>query len=179
MKGMIFTNFIEMIDEVFSPEITEQLIDKVQPASGAAYTTVGSYDHTEILNLVVGLSELTGEDVPNLVRAFGHYLFAALGKAHPEYIADVASTFELLQRVHEHIHVEVRKLYPDAELPTIGCEVDGNQLTVNYQSERPFAGVAEGLIMGCIEHFGEDIALERTRASTDGCAAQFTLTRAA
>lgn len=179
MKGIIFSNFIEMIDKTFSPEITEKLIDEVKPASGAAYTTVGSYDHQEIIDLVVGLSELTGEEVPTLVRAFGTYLFSSLGKAHPEYVSDAKDTFDLLQRVHEHIHVEVRKLYPDAELPTIACRVNDNTLTLDYRSERPFADVAEGLIAGCIEHFNDPIALERTEDSGDGTSAQFVLKRAA
>jgi len=30
-----------------------------------------------------------------------------------------------------------------------------------YRSSRPFADLAEGLILGCAEHFGERIAIAR------------------
>ncbi len=179
MKGVIFTNFLEMVDDVFSPEVTEQIIEKADVPSGASYTSVGAYDHGEILALVTQLSEITGENVPTLVRAFGKYLFHALGKAHPEYVKDVENTFQLLHRVHNHIHVEVRKLYPDAELPTIACEEDEAGLTVTYHSDRPFADVAEGLIAGCIDHFGEAIDFSKTQSSDDGRSAVFRLEHAA
>lgn len=180
MKGIIFTNFMTMVDEVFSPEVTEEILDKVDLESGAAYTSVGVYDHSEILSLVVALSETTKVPVPDLVRAFGKYLFGALGQAHPEYIEGVSDTFELLQKVHGHIHVEVRKLYPDAELPEIGCTVgEDDTLTVAYASKRPFADVAHGLIAGCIDHFGDPITMTKCTKSDDGCEAVFELKRAA
>lgn len=179
MKGVIFTNFIEMVDEVFSPALTEELLDSVELPSGAAYTTVGSYDHGEILTLVTALSQMTGEEVPKLVQAFGQYLFSSLGEAHPEYIKDVPDTFSLLLQVHQHIHVEVRKLYPDAELPHIQCEARDDGMILHYRSERPFADVAEGLIAGCADHFGETISIERARDSGDGRDVEFVLTKAA
>ena len=179
MKGIIFTNFVEMVDEVFSPELTEELLESVELPSGAAYTTVGSYDHAEIIALVTKLSEMTGEDVPKLVQAFGKYLFSALSDAHPDYVDGVSNTFGLLNQVHHHIHVEVRKLYPDAELPHIECEHQNGSLVVHYRSDRPFADVAEGLIAGCADHFNEIITIERTRDSGDGCDVHFTLTKAA
>lgn len=179
MKGVIFTNFLKMVDEQFSPDITEEIITRADLVSGGAYTTVGAYDHQEILSLVTALSEITSVDSSALVRAFGKYLFGALSTAHPEYIQDINASFDLLEKVQDHIHVEVRKLYPNAELPKIECESTENELTVHYQSERPFAAVAEGLIEGCIEHFEDDIVVERQIFSDDGRHAVFRLTRAA
>ena len=64
--------------------------------------------------------------------------------------------------MERHIHIEVRKLYPDAELPAFEYSrpMEGT-LIMTYQSHRAMADFAEGLILGCIEHFGEPIALER------------------
>ncbi|MEO0398940.1 MAG: heme NO-binding domain-containing protein [Pseudomonadota bacterium] len=179
MKGVIFTNFLKMVDETFSPEVTEEIIERANLPSGGAYTTVGAYDHAEILALVVALSELTSADSSALVRAFGKYLFGALGAAHPEYISDINSSFDLLKEVQDHIHVEVRKLYPDAELPKIECVSRDDDLTVHYQSERPFASVAEGLIEGCIDHFKDNVTVERQDFSDDGRHAVFVLKRVA
>lgn len=48
MKGIVFTGFLEMVDEVFSPEITECIIESSNLKSGGIYTAVGTYDYTEI-----------------------------------------------------------------------------------------------------------------------------------
>ena len=180
VKGEIFTHFLKMVDEVFSPEMTEKIIDKANPPSGGAYTSVGAYDHAEIIALVGALSELSGAEVPALVRAFGEYLFGELSKAHPEYIEKAADAFCLLENLHSHIHVDVRKIYPDAELPSVeSIRHSDDRLTVNYTSERPFASVAEGLICGCIKHFGEAIDLKCVEMSEDGTHAVFELRKAA
>lgn len=48
MKGIIFSEFLAMIDEKFSIDMTERLIDEVTLPSGGDYTTVGTYDVQEI-----------------------------------------------------------------------------------------------------------------------------------
>ncbi|MEM8986133.1 MAG: heme NO-binding domain-containing protein [Pseudomonadota bacterium] len=180
MKGVIFTEFANMIDEKFSPELMEAILDDVDIPSGGAYTTVGDYDHGEILALVSALSRRTETDVPALVRAFGFYLFSKLGQAHPEYIKDVPDAFAFLEKVHDHIHVEVKKLYPNAKVPDVLCErISDGEMVIKYSSDRPFADVAEGLIAGCIEYFGAGAVLRRTAGAEDGTSAEFQLKRAA
>ncbi len=56
MKGIVFSEFIDMVDEKFSMEMSERLIDEVKPPSGGAYTTVGTYDAQEMVDLVLKLS---------------------------------------------------------------------------------------------------------------------------
>jgi hypothetical protein len=64
--------------------------------------------------------------------------------------------------------VEVRKLYPDAELPQFEVRRFGADcLEMIYRSTRPFADLAAGLIAGCVSHFQEEIAVER-HLLTDG-----------
>ena len=46
-----------------------------------------------------------------------------------------------------------------------------------YISTRPFADLAEGLIIGCIEHFGEKIDIQRENLSEDGTSARFTVAK--
>jgi hypothetical protein len=49
---------------------------------------------------------------------------------------------------------------------------------MTYRSPRPFTDFAEGLIMGCIKHFGERINVEREDLPTEnGAAARFMLSR--
>ncbi len=51
MKSIVFSEFLDMVDEKFSIEMSERLVDEVKPPSGGAYTTVGTYDAQEIVDL--------------------------------------------------------------------------------------------------------------------------------
>jgi hypothetical protein len=179
MKGVVFTEFLEMVENKFSPEMADRIIEEADLPSGGVYTAVGTYDHREMIQLVSCLSQETGIPSAELVRAFGLHLFGRFHTIFPKYFEDVSSAFDFLQRVDHYIHVEVRKLYPDAELPSFEC--DRSQpgcLRLTYRSSRPFAALAEGLIRGCVAHYGEavDIAMEDLSDGA-GTAARFLLTK--
>ena len=162
MKGMVFSEFIEMVEDQFSPELADKIIVDSNLESGGAYTAVGTYRHEEMLKLVGRLSEETGIAVDDLVKTFGRHLFGRFQSLYPGFFDDVGGTFEFLQTIDNHVHVEVRKLYPDAELPKFDCEqVDPNTVIMTYQSKRPFGNLAAGLMEGCIDYYQENIAIER------------------
>ena len=72
----------------------------------------------------------------------------------PEILRWVDSSFDFFERMEDYIHVEVRKLYPEAELPSFGCDTsEPGCLRLTYRSTRPFAALAEGLIRGCVDSF--------------------------
>ena len=178
MKGVVFTEFLEMVDQAFSPEITESIVMDSNLASGGAYTTVGTYDHGEIIALVGALSAKTQQAVPDLVKAFGQHLFNTFVKVHPDFFVGSSNAYDFLEKVDSYIHVEVRKLYPDADLPTLTCNrPDPSTLVIDYASERGLADLAHGLIEACVSHFGESVKLERTDLDPPGTAATFRLTR--
>ncbi|MHA6480870.1 heme NO-binding domain-containing protein [Paenibacillus sp. strain BS8-2] len=178
MKGIVFTSFLDMVEETFSLSLADDIIESSKLPSGGSYTSLGTYDHAEIIELISQLSARTGVPVAALVKAFGRYLFAVLVQHYPYFIEEHASTFDFLQRLDSYIHVEVRKLYPDAELPAFSFDASvPGTLVMVYSSTRPFADLAEGLINGCIEHYGEHIALSREDL-TDGTSARFVLTLA-
>ena len=163
MKGIVFSEFNEMVEESFSPEILDRIIMRANLPSGGAYTAVGTYDHVEILSLVGCLSEETGVPAGDLVRAFGRHLAARFSTLYPGFFEGVADTFEFLETIESHVHVEVRKLYPDAELPAFRTErTTERSMDMLYESRRPFADLAEGLIVGCGTHFGDEITISRS-----------------
>lgn len=179
MKGIVFTEFIEMVEDTFSPNIADTMITSVSLASEGAYTSVGTYDHKEMVLLVTQLSQMTGIDVSSLLQKYGEFLFTKFVAGFPAFFEGVDSAFEMMKTIDNHIHVEVRKLYPDAELPVFEyVEPSENQLILKYSSPRGFADFAQGLMQGCIDHFGEKIDIERNDLSGGaGTAVEFTLTR--
>jgi Haem-NO-binding len=56
MKGVVFTEFLEMVEDRFSPEMADRIIEGAELASGGVYTTVGTYDHGEMIQLGVAVS---------------------------------------------------------------------------------------------------------------------------
>jgi hypothetical protein len=179
MKGVVFTEFLEMVEDLFSPEMSDRIIEASDLQSGGVYTAVGTYDHNELLQLVTQLSTVTGIAVPHLLHTFGKHLFGRFVVGYPQFFEGVKSTFAFLEHIEDYIHVEVRKLYPNADLPSFEYATsEPRRLTMIYRSTRPFADLAEGLISGCIEHFGEQIAIQREDLSDgQGTCARFSLTK--
>lgn len=180
MKGIVFREFMQMVEDQFSLETADAIIEASKLASGGSYTSVGTYPHEEMVELVKQLSISVGKPVPDLLRHFGRHLFHRFTIIHPQYVTTHASAFDLLRMLDGHVHVEVRKLYRDAELPSFEHrQLAENQMLFIYRSSRPLADFAEGLIEGCVQHFEEPMRIERVDLpATDGGAhARFTLTR--
>lgn len=160
MKGVIFTEFLEMVEARYSAELVEELIATCDLPSGAAYTSIGTYDYGELVALVTVLSEQTGTPAPELVRAFGRYLLQRFTVGFPVFFADVSDTFGFLDRIEGYVHSEVRKMHPDAELPSFECRrVGDHAYEMLYRSTRGLADLAHGLIEASAEHFREPIML--------------------
>jgi hypothetical protein len=162
MKGIVFSEFNDMVEATFSPAILDTIITRAGLPSGGAYTTVGTYDHQEVLQLVACLSDETGTPTRDLMMAFGSYLAGRFAEIHPDFFAEAGDVFEFLESIEGHVHVEVRKLYPDAELPTFETRrLPSGKMEMIYLSRRPFADLAEGLIAGCGRFYGDPLAIGR------------------
>ena len=158
MKGMVFTEFMDLVEETWGLDMSEDLLDTVQPASGGIYTAVGNYPPEEMVAMVSALSEDINTPVPDLLVAFGERIFGLFTEKYGAFFAECSNSFEFLAGIHDHIHVEVRKLYPDAELPDFSypdAEVD--HMVMDYESTRPLAHFAYGLILSTVKHYGENI----------------------
>jgi hypothetical protein len=140
---------------------------------------VGTYDHQEFARLVKQFGNRASLPPREVLLAFGRHLFGRFVQAYPGFFVGMRSAFDFLPRIDSHIHVEVRKLYPDAELPRFEhAWIDADTLALVYRSERPLGDFAEGLLQACIEHFGESIELARhDLPCSQGAAVSFLLTR--
>ena len=167
MKGIVFTEFLTMVEESFSLDMVDTIIQKSDLPSGGSYTSVGTYSHTEIADLVTNLSKESDIPIPSLLKTFGTYLFHSLARAYPEFVSKTSDPLDFLEQVETYIHVEVRKLYPDAELPTFRCSRpnSSSELHMLYESNRHMEDVCEGLITGSLEHFSADCSITRNKQS--------------
>ena len=118
MKGIIFTEFLELVEQKFGIEMVDTIISQSNLKSKGIYTSVGTYEFTEILQLITHLSHNTSIAVDDLLMVYAEHLFAVLTHAHPDIVNHYNDPMDLLASIENHIHVEVRKIYPEAQLPT-------------------------------------------------------------
>ena len=176
MKGVVFTEFLEMVEKEFGFVILDKLITETPEASNEGYTAVGTYSYEEFVALLINLSKETKISIEDLTKAFGTYLFGYFVKRYAHMLNNINTTFELLDKLESYIHVEVRKLYSDAELPYFETiSMNKKHMVLHYKSKRRMASFAEGLINAAATHFEEDIHVEKEYLHEDGSWVSFIL----
>jgi hypothetical protein len=161
MRGLLFTEFLEFVDARFGGACVDDLLTAVRTPHGGAYTAVERYPASELYAMLAALAERERADPDRLLVEYGHHLFGALHDAHPDYFANISGTADLMAHVEDHIHIEVKKLHPDAKPPRFRMEGADGRWTVRYYSHRPLHAVAHGLMEAAGRHFGEQLTIER------------------
>ncbi|MEZ8063048.1 MULTISPECIES: heme NO-binding domain-containing protein [Vibrio] len=176
MKGIIFTEFLELVEDKFGLELLEEVLDMSEDEG--IYTSVGSYDHKNLVKLIINLSKKTNIDAASLQRVFGQSVFKNLLASIPNKasLKHSNTTFQFIQHVEHYIHVEVKKLYPDAEPPEFSfITTTEAQLIFDYKSARCMSHVCLGLIEGCADYYSESIVIEMTPQNDEQSVVRFNL----
>lgn len=171
MKGTVFVELLKMAEDAFGEDVVDNVLDKADLENNGAYTTVGNYSCAELIKIVEAFSEHSGLSTEVLQRKFGHWMMGHFSENYPEFFKGKTSSFDMLEAVDSEIHVEVRKLYPDAELPRFETERKStSHMEMSYSSPRPLVGFCHGLIEACVDRFDEDMGIERgeTESTNNG-----------
>ncbi|MFD2726342.1 heme NO-binding domain-containing protein [Hyunsoonleella rubra] len=145
MKGIIFTEFLDLVEEKFGLEMVDKIINQSELESEGIYTSVGTYEFSEMLQLISHLSENTDISVDDLLMVYAEHLFAALIKTHPNLVSHYQDPMDLVASIENHIHVEVKKIYPDAQLPTFDLEErTETKMVMVYKSDRALYMLGKG-----------------------------------
>jgi heme-NO-binding protein len=168
MKGVVLSEFVQFAEARWA----------VPPPSGA-YNAVKTYEFEEMLGLVDGAAARAEGGRPEVLRSFGFHLFGRFATLYPIFFFDAESALDLLGGINSYVHDEVQKLYPDAQFPQFDvARESADRLTLVYRSARPLADLAEGLIRGCVAHFGRSVTVEREDLASDGRHTRFVLVAA-
>jgi len=166
MKGIVFTVFIDFAEQRFGEQRVQEAIFNCHLPTGGAYTAVGTYDHGELVSLLLQLADTSAVPPGDLLSDFGVHLFAALAGRYPGLVGHYTDSFSMLESIETVIHAEVLKLYPDAELPEFTYErISPSRLHLTYRSARGLGRLVDGLLRACFAHFGETVELSRTDLS--------------
>lgn len=176
MKGIVFTEFLELVESSFGLEVVDEIIEKSDLKSEGVYTSVGTYEFGEMLQLVTNLSQITNLPVNDLLKIYGLHFFSVIQNSYGYILNIYKDALDMLSSIESHIHVEVRKIYPDAELPRFEVlKRTPNHLEMIYYSSRSMYAFAEGLMEKAFEHYGGKPIIERELLKDDGSEVKFTI----
>ncbi|CUH50748.1 heme NO-binding domain-containing protein [Shimia marina] len=181
MKGVVFVELIHMAESVMGETAVDHILDKIELQSDGAFSAVGNYPCSELLRIVEAFGAELNAPVEALHVQFGHWMFARFVQGYPIFFEGKPDGFAMLESIEDEVHVEVRKLYPEVELPRFTTQRQGpDSLRMVYSSERPLQHFCRGLIEACMAHFNHQATLQMTDHSAEGrCTAEFLIQKAA
>ncbi|TCL08765.1 heme-NO-binding protein [Shimia isoporae] len=168
MKGVVFVELIRMAESVMGEEAVDDILDTIDLETDGAFSTVGNYPCSELLRLVGAFGTHLDAPVDALQVQFGHWMFGRFVENYPAFFANKTDGFDMLDSIENEVHVEVRKLYPEVELPTFATDRPAEgQLRMVYSSERPLQHFCRGMLESCMDHFGHTYTVDMVDKSSD------------
>ena len=84
----------------------------------------------------------------------------------------------MLSSIENHIHIEVLKIYPDAELPTfIVVEKKATSLVMIYKSSRAMHHFGLGLMNKTFDYFDSNATILLEKIKEDGTEVKFIINK--
>jgi len=161
MKGIVFSLLNEMVEDTFGLTAWDQILNDT--GLEGIYVATETYEDAEMFALVGAAEKATGIPAGDLLRQFGEYMLPHFFRSFPMFFEGQKNLKEFLLTVDQVIHVEVRKLYPNAGLPEFEYEdLEDRELVMLYSSPRKLCALAEGLISGSAKHFKQEYSLDHT-----------------
>ena len=178
MKGIVFTEFLDLVEEKFGLEMADAIISQSKLESKGVYTSIGTYSFSELLQLLQNLQTKTGISIDNLLLIYGEHFFSIIETNYKDLLSSYNDPIEMLASIENHIHVEVRKIYTDAELPTfIIKEKTKKTLILIYKSSRSMHHFGLGLMNKTFEHFNSKATIILEKIKRDGTEVKFIITK--
>jgi len=131
-----------------------------------------------MLQLLQNLNANTGISIDDLLLVYAEHFFGVIEKSYPGLLATYKDPIEMLSSIENHIHIEVRKIYPDAELPIFVVEEKTKStLTMVYKSSRAMHHFGLGLMNKTFEHFKSTAKIVLEKINKDGTEVRFFITK--
>lgn len=151
-----------MVERDHGYGVVDTILNKGNFAHGGAFTSVGHYPFSEMATLLNLLSKETSTSVDKHLHDMGNYIFDYFINEHGTFLDNHTNVFDFLESVENHIHIEVNKLYPKAELPHFDTErVSDDYLKMTYLSSRKMSAFAHGIIEMACKYYNNDCEIKK------------------
>lgn len=169
MKGIIFNLVEEFVVAEGGERAWDRLLDLADLDGG--YSSLGDYADEELFALVSAYAETHDLTPADTTRAIGRQALLGLAERYPQFFTPHAHTWEMLLTLNDVIHPEVRKLHTASRPPDfVFTSTDPDDFVMGYSSARHLCFLAEGMIAGAAEHYGERVAVSQSQCMHDGAA---------
>ena len=188
MKGIIFTEFLDLVEERFGLEMVDQIICQSRLESQGAYTSIGAYNFYEFLQLLHNLSKNKNISLINLLSVYATQIFSAMHAIHPEMLVSYNNPIEMIAAMNQHIEIifNIKNASPSGLLKAesfspfplfIVKEKTENLLIINYISHRGMQHFWLGLMHEMFKHFNETATIVLEKIKKDGTEIKFTINK--
>ncbi len=175
MRGYVFRALMGFAEERFGPLAVERMLDQADLSRHGAYTAVGKYPIEELFVLVDALCAVTEASRKEVLVECGRRTIAYVIETQSRNGEASLGLEGLLASLDDLIYDNYMKLYPGSVVPSWTFQVNGDGWAeLSYRSKRPFADLAEGLVLGSLDYL--EISTEVVRRDLppyDGHAADF------
>ncbi len=177
MKGIVFTELVEFVEDQFGYKTADDMLEASMMEHKGAYTQGGNYPFEELVAILTRLSKRVDLSVETLIEVYARHLFGRIVMLYPKITDGFHSVLEFISVVDTFIHPEVKKLYPEAELPTFHLvSLENNILVIDYHSTKPLYPMAVGLMLGASDYFKQSIEVDyEINALSHESSARFTV----
>ncbi len=176
MKGVVFTELIEMIEDLMGLEFTNRVIDDARLENEGAFTAIGTYPTQELLKLLESLSKHADNPQDKVLKSYGECLFYRLSESYQNELAAHPGTLSFLLQLGDIIKRETLKLNPNAKPPVIKAQLlSPDSLEFQYTSSKNLGELVEGFIFGCIGYFDENMHVTRADIPSESYSVRFVI----
>ena len=157
------------MSENFGDEKYEEILNECSLKTKEPFIGPGTYPDEDLMAITNKAVEKLGITLPEALRAFGKFSFLQMGKKFPDFLKPYDHPKPFLKTIESVIHVEVKKLYQDADPPRfIYKEPAANRLTIKYESKRRLCQYMEGLIDGVADFYKSPIQYKQKTCMLEG-----------
>lgn len=151
MRGLILIELLDFAAREYPPAL-----------DAPRYEALAAYEDGDFETILARIQLQSGVPRGALLRRFGRHLFARFTALFPVFPAGADSALDLLADLESKVHRELRGLAAGLDPPKLLCAGRGSDwVELRYRSAHRVADLVEGLVMGCADHFGEQLELRR------------------
>lgn len=179
MKGIFFTEFLEMAEREYGSHTVEKVISHLDAGDNGVFNSSTDYSYIQFVDLIHLLSKEVRISASDIAKNFGEYLFSRLVILYRPQFAGNSDIFEFLEQIDCFIHVKMQEHFPHSGINEFKAEkLNESTFKVSYQSVHELTDLAIGLFMGCQKFFNEELIVKaEIKTDLDKELVCFTLTK--
>ncbi len=154
MKGVVFTEFLEMVEKTYGLETLDFVLEKSELKSEGIYTAIGDYEIDEFFTLLDNLVLKTKESKNEILYEYGGYICNYLEKNYSDLFKIFNEPLAMLAKLDEYFISQLRKHYPNEDIPSYDVvDRTKDSLTIIYSSQRWLYKFAVAFIERAFKYF--------------------------